>query len=71
MSRQAGPDTGPEPELEFSEDFEASRIIGQIERREAVRKTGPGTIARRTLDALAERRRLSRQLADLEDYGDS
>ena len=46
-------------------------FISEIERREAVRKTGPGTIARRTLDALAERRRLTRELASLDDYEDS
>ena len=71
MTHRTTTDSGPEADFEFAEDFDAAEFIGGIERREAVRKTGPGTIARRTLDALAERRRLSRELADLDDYGDA
>lgn len=71
MSRRVTADPGPEPDFELTQDFDASEFIGEIERREAVRKTGPGTIARRTLDALAERRRLDRELASLDDYEDA
>jgi len=70
MPRRSTSDSGPPADFEFNEDFDATRFIGEIEQREAGRRSGPGTIARRTLDALAERRRLDRELADLEDYGD-
>lgn len=71
MSRSTSADTGPEAEFDLAREFDASKFIGEIERREAVRKSGPGTIARRTLDALAERRRLTHELASLDDYEDS
>lgn len=70
MTRRTTVEPGPDAEFELAGGFDASAFIGEIERREAVRRTGPGTPARRTLDALAERRRLSRELADLDDYGE-
>jgi hypothetical protein len=71
MPRRTTADSGPPTDFEFTEDFDATEFIGQIEEREAVRRSGPGTIARRTLDALAERRRLDRELAELENYEDA
>jgi hypothetical protein len=71
MSRHTSTDSGPKTEIDLAGEFDASAFIGEIGRREAVRKTGPGTIARRTLDTLAERRRLTRELASLDDYEDS
>lgn len=70
MRRRTTADSGPAADFEFTEGFDATEFIGQIEQREAIRRSGPGTVARRTLDALAERRRLDQELADLEDYGD-
>ncbi|MGD9387282.1 MAG: hypothetical protein PVI87_03560 [Gammaproteobacteria bacterium] len=50
-------------------DLEPAELLSDLGRREAQR-TGPGTAARRTLEALAENRRLSRELAELEAYDD-
>ena len=44
-------------------------FLEEIEKREAHR-SGPGTAARRTLEAIAESARLSRELSGLDDYGD-
>ena len=68
MNRRTTQGPDPESDFEFAGDFDAAEFIGDIERREADRRTGPGTVARRTLEALAERRRLSRELADLDSY---
>lgn len=54
--------------FEFTE-LEPAELVSDLGRREAQR-TGPGTAARRTLEALAENRRLSRELAELENYDD-
>lgn len=58
-----------EADFEFNGESEPMEVLSNIERREA-RRSGPGTAARRTLEALAESRRLSRELADLESYDD-
>ncbi len=58
-----------DPNLEFADGFDAQRFISEIERRETHR-SGPGTAARRTLEAIAESARLSRELSGLDDYGD-
>lgn len=50
-------------------DGEPIEVLPDIGRRESQR-SGPGTAARRTLEALAESRRLSRELADLDSYED-
>lgn len=41
--------------------------LDQLRARER-RRTGPGSAARRTLEALADARRLSADLADFDDY---
>jgi len=56
-------------DFEFTGDGEPIAVLSDIGRREAQRR-GPGTAARRTLEALAESRRLSRELSDLENYED-
>jgi hypothetical protein len=58
-----------EADFEFTGDAEPIEVLSDIGRREAGR-SGPGTAARRTLEALAESRRLSRELADLDNYED-
>jgi hypothetical protein len=58
-----------EADFEFTGDSEPTEVLNDIGRREAQRG-GPGTAARRTLEALAESRRLSRELADLDSYED-
>jgi hypothetical protein len=58
-----------DPNLEFADDFDAHRFISEIEKRETHR-SGPGTAARRTLEAIAESARLRRELSGLDDYGD-
>lgn len=55
--------------FEFTGDAEPIEVLSGIGRREAQR-SGPGTAARRTLEALAESRRLSRELAELDNYED-
>lgn len=56
----------PDPELEAEASFDLNRELPDLEARERTR-TGPGSVARRTLEALADHRRLSRELADLEE----
>ncbi len=68
MSRRTAATPDAETEFELTGEFDAAEFISDIERREAVRTTGPGTVARRTLEALAERRRLDRELSDLDSY---
>lgn len=58
-----------DPNFEFDEGFDANGLIAEIERRETHR-SGPGTAARRTLEAIAESARLRRELSGLDDYGD-
>lgn len=55
--------------FEFTGDAEPIEVLTDIGRREAMR-SGPGTAARRTLEALAESRRLSRELAALDSFED-
>lgn len=55
--------------FEFTGDGEPMDVLSDIGAREA-RRSGPGTAARRTLEALAESRRLSRELADLDSFED-
>ena len=55
-----------DPALELDPSFDLDRGLSDLENRER-RRSGPGTAARRTLEALAEHRRLSRELADLDD----
>jgi hypothetical protein len=71
MSGYARKDFSDDADFEFiSEgDGEPVEALPDIGRREAQR-SGPGTAARRTLEALAESRRLSRELADLDSYDD-
>jgi hypothetical protein len=58
-------------DVELGDALEPADYLSDIERREAKRSTGPGTAARRTLEALAESRRLNRELADLDSYEDA
>lgn len=51
----------------FAEDFEPREVLPGIGKRDS-RRTGPGSAARRALEALAESRRLNRELADLDSY---
>jgi hypothetical protein len=55
-----------DPELGAGPSFDLDRELPDLEARERAR-TGPGSVARRTLEALADHRRLSSELADLED----
>ena len=55
--------------FEFTGEVEPMDVLSDIGQREA-RRSGPGTAARRTLEALAESRRLSRELADLDSFED-
>ena len=57
--------TDPAPEQEPASN--PAHSLEQLRARERQR-TGPGTAARRTLEALADIRRLSDDLADLDDY---
>lgn len=57
-------------DFEFVGEGEPIEVLPDIGRRESLR-SGPGTAARRTLEALAESRRLSRELADLDSYDDT
>jgi hypothetical protein len=56
-------------DFEFTGETEPVEVLPDIGRREAQR-SGPGTAARRTLEALAESRRLSRELAELDNFDD-
>ncbi len=62
-------DFSDEADFEFTGDAEPMDLLPDIERRET-RRSGPGTAARRTLEALAESRRLSRELAELDHFED-
>ncbi|MFU8894774.1 MAG: PA3496 family putative envelope integrity protein [Gammaproteobacteria bacterium] len=55
--------------FEFTGQAEPIDVLPDIGRREAER-SGPGTAARRTLEALAESRRLRKELAALDSYED-
>lgn len=69
MSGYAQKEFPEDADFEFAGDGEPIEVLSDIGRREA-RRSGPGTAARRTLEALAESRRLSRELAELENYDD-
>lgn len=69
MSGYARKDFPADANFEFTGEGEPVELLPDLGRREAQR-SGPGTAARRTLEALAESRRLSRELADLENYED-
>ena len=62
-------DFSDDADFEFTGDAEPIEVLTDIGRREA-RRSGPGTAARRTLEALAESRRLSRELAALYSFED-
>ena len=57
----------PRDDVDLTTPASDNRYLGRIGAREKRRK-GPGTVARRTLDALAESHRLSKELDDLESY---
>jgi len=67
MKARAHEDEPGSAGFEFTGEVEPMDVLGDIERREA-RRSGPGTAARRTLEALAESRRLSLELADLDSF---
>jgi hypothetical protein len=69
MSGYERKDFSESADFEFVGETEPMEILPHIGRREALR-SGPGTAARRTLEALAESRRLSRELADLDSFED-
>jgi hypothetical protein len=69
MSRYEQENLSEDAAFESVVDAEPNEVLADISRREAER-SGPGTAARRTLEALAESRRLSRELADLDSYDD-
>jgi hypothetical protein len=69
MNGYARKNFADDADFEFTGDGEPIEVLSDIGRREAQR-SGPGTAARRTLEALAESRRLSRELAELENYDD-
>jgi hypothetical protein len=69
MNGYARKDFSDDADFEFVGEAEPLDALPVIGRREAQR-SGPGTAARRTLEALAETRRLSRELADLDSYDD-
>ncbi len=50
----------PDTAAEFDSGLELKRLVARERQR-----SGPGTPARRALEALADRRRLQRQLEDL------
>ena len=69
MNGYARKDFSDDANFEFTGDREPIEVLTDIGRREA-RRSGPGTAARRTLEALAESRRLSRELAALDNFED-
>lgn len=69
MSGYARKEIPGDADFEFTGDAEPIEVLPDIGRREA-RRSGPGTAARRTLEALAESRRLSRELAELDSFDD-
>jgi len=62
-------DFSTDADFEFEGEKRPVEVLPDIGRREAQRG-GPGTAARRTLEALAETRRLSRELAELDGFDD-
>jgi hypothetical protein len=62
IERHAG-----EHDLDLHQDFDPIVDLSRLVARERNR-SGPGTAARRALEALAESRRLRQQLDDLEDF---
>ncbi len=62
IKRHAG-----EHDLDLRQDFDPIVDLSRLVARERNR-SGPGTAARRALEALAESRRLRQQLDDLEDF---
>ena len=66
MGRKIEKDAG-EPDLDLSPDFDPIVDLSRLVARERDR-SGPGTAARRALEALAESRRLRDQLEDLDDF---
>lgn len=62
IKRHAG-----EHDLDLHQDFDPIVDLSRLVARERNR-SGPGTAARRALEALAESRRLRQQLDDLEDF---
>ena len=69
MNGYAPKDCSDDADFEFTGNAEPIEVLTDIGRREAAR-SGPGTAARRTLEALAESRRLSRELAALDSFED-
>jgi len=61
------PEFHPDPEFDLLPGFDPDRGMDNIVARETQR-SGPSTAARRALEALAESRRLDRELRDLEDF---
>jgi len=66
MGRKIENDAG-EHDLDLDQDFDPIVDLSRLVARERNR-SGPGTAARRALEALAESRRLRQQLDDLEDF---
>jgi len=69
MSARMRDNFSEDANFEFTGEAEPIEVLPDIGRREA-KRSGPGTAARRTLEALAESRRLSRELAELDNYED-
>ena len=69
MSGYARKDFSDDADFECTGDAEPIEVLPDIGRRES-RRSGPGTAARRTLEALAESRRQSRELAELDSFED-
>lgn len=66
MGRKIERDIG-DPDLDLAGDFDPIVDLCRVMARERVR-SGPGTAARRALEALAESRRLREQLDEVEDF---
>ena len=66
MGRKIDKDAG-EPDLDLRADFDPIVDLSRLVARERDR-SGPGTAARRALEALAESQRLREQLDDLDDF---
>jgi len=67
MTTRQDSDNHGDPTPEQHPDPDAASNLDQLLARERQR-TGPGSAARRTLEALADIRRLSNDLADFDDY---
>lgn len=65
--KQTDPEHVPDPEFDLGPGFDQDRDMSDIVHRET-RRSGPSTAARRALEALAESRRLNRELNDLENF---